>query len=259
MVLAKSSIQELLLKYRPSTNSLKGKVVLVTGANRGLGRAVSRAAADAGAETIVLGRNVKELERLADEIENAGLTAPSVIPADLEGATVDDYAMLAELIHERYGRLDGLVLNAGILGEMAPLASYDPVTWARVFQVNVHSQFLLVQATLPLLQHGNSSIIFTSSGVGRKSRAYWGAYAAAKFATEGMMQTLADELADQNKVRVNAINPGRLRTKMRAEAYPAEDPLTLLRPAEITHAYLFLLGADGRDAHGLSLDAQLPK
>jgi len=140
---------------------------------------------------------------------------------------------------------------------MAPLSTYDTVTWARVFQVNVHSQFLLLQATLPLMSLSEAgSIIFTSSGVGRKGRAYWGAYAASKFATEGMMQTLADELANEGRIRVNSLNPGRLRTAMRAEAYPAEDPASLCRPEEVTNGYLFLLGRDSVDVHGLSLDAQ---
>ena len=163
---------------------------------------------------------------------------------------------IATAIQQHFGRLDGLVLNAGLLGELCPIADYDPVSWAEVFQVNVHSQFLLLQATLPLLRASpDASIIFTGSGVGRKGRAYWGAYAVSKFATEGLMQTLADELEGSN-VRANSVNPGRTRTKMRAEAYPAEDANTLPLPDDIIQPFLFLLGNAAREVNGLALEAQ---
>jgi len=249
-----------LLDYTPPADLLADDVVLLTGASRGIGRAVSLAAAACGAQMVLMARNVGQLEQLADEIVAAGGREPGIIPVNLEGATADDYLDFAGLIGERYGRLNGLVLNAGTLGEMAPLATYDPVTWARVFQLNVHSQFLLLQAMLPLMnraEHG--SIIFTSSGVGRRGRAYWGAYAASKFANEGMMQVLADELETNSPVRVNALNPGRVRTEMRAMAYPAEDPTTLPHPAAVANAYLYLLGSASRDIHGQSLDAQAPR
>ena len=249
-----------LLDYTPAADLLADDVVLLTGASRGIGRAVSLAAAACGAQMVLMARNVGQLEQLADEIVATGGHEPGIIPVNLEGATADDYLDFAGLIAERYGRLNGLVLNAGTLGEMAPLATYDPVTWARVFQLNVHSQFLLLQAMLPLMNRaGHGSIIFTSSGVGRQGRAYWGAYAATKFANEGMMQVLADELETNSPVRVNALNPGRVRTEMRALAYPAEDPTTLPHPAAVANAYLYLLGSDSRDIHGQSLDAQAPR
>ncbi|MGR9091538.1 MAG: YciK family oxidoreductase [Gammaproteobacteria bacterium] len=254
------SAQQRLLDYAPPASLLADDVVLLTGASRGIGRAVCLAAAACGAQMIVMARNVKQLEQLADEIVAAGGREPGIIPVNLEGATVDDYVEFARLIEARYGRLNGLVLNAGTLGEMAPLATYDPLTWARVFQINVHSQFLLLQAMLPLMNRGDhGSIIFTSSGVGRHGRAYWGAYAATKFANEGMMQVLADELESNSPVRVNALNPGRVRTEMRATAYPAEDPTTLALPAAVANAYLFLLGPDSGDINGQSLDAQTPR
>ncbi|MDA0822984.1 MAG: YciK family oxidoreductase [Proteobacteria bacterium] len=254
-----SLIQARLLAYEPRVRLLHDKVILITGANRGIGRALATAAASVGARTLLLARDVRQVGAVADEIVQRGGPEPGVIPIDLEGASVSDYATVAEIISERFSRVDGVVLNAGILGEMAPLASYDPVTWARVFQVNVHSQFLLLQALLPLMGHDSpGSIVFTSSGVGRTARAYWGAYAASKFATEGLMQTLADELSTQGRIRANAINPGRVRTQMRAAAYPAEDPLRLREPGEITNGYLFLLGPDSHDVNGMSLDAQPP-
>ena len=179
--------QERLLSFQPPPGSLDRQIILITGASRGIGSAVSRAVAAAGAQTVLLARGVRQMETLADYVVAAGHLEPAIIPMNLEGAKIEDYVQVSNLLHERYGRLDGLVLNAGILGEMAPLASFDPISWARVFQVNVHSQFLLLQAMLLLLDHSESgSIIFTSSGVGRKARAFWGAYAASKFATEGM-------------------------------------------------------------------------
>lgn len=251
--------QERLLAFRAPSDLLRERTVLITGASRGIGRAISIAAANCGAEVILLARNVRELESLAEEIEANDAPAPCIVPMNLEGAQVSDYEEVARLIGERYTKLDGLILNAGMLGEMTPLASYDPVTWARVFQVNVHSQFLLTQALLPHLHNAEAgSIIFTSSGVGRQARAYWGAYAASKFANEGMMQVLADELEANSSIRVNSLNPGRLRTAMRAAAYPAEDPLTLAEPHEIANAYLFLLGLDSRDVRGCALNAQAP-
>ena len=249
--------QQRLYQFQPAPDELQNQVVLVTGASRGIGNAVSRAVAAVGAQTVLLARGVNQMEALADNITAAGHHEPGIIPVNLEGATVDDYADIAEVVRERYGHLDGLVLNAGMLGEMAPLATYDPLTWARVFQINVHSQFLLLQAMLPLLEISErGSIIFTSSGVGRKARSFWGAYAASKFANEAMMQTLADELAEGSHIRVNSLNPGRIRTQMRAQAYPAEDPSSLRRPEEIAGAYLFLLSNASGDVHGLALDAQ---
>jgi NAD(P)-dependent dehydrogenase (short-subunit alcohol dehydrogenase family) len=134
---------------------------------------------------------------------------------------------------------------------------YDPVEWLRVIQVNLNAPFLLTQACLPLLKRApDASVLFTSSGVGRRGRAYWGAYSASKFAIEGLMQVLADELDENSRVRVNSINPGRVRTAMRAAAYPAENPAELLTPQDIVLPYLYLLGPDSRDVHGRALDAQ---
>ena len=239
----------------PARDALADKVVLITGASRGLGRALSVACAAHGAQILVLGRDVRRLEALADEIEAAGHHPPVIIPMNLEGATVDDYAAIAALIQERYGRLDGLVLNAAALGEMSPLENYDPVLWARVFQVNVHSQFLLLRHCLPLLRaSGRASIVFVASSVGRHGRAYWGAYAVSKFANEGLMQTLADELGPASGVRVNSLNPRAMRTRMRANAYPAEDPTALPEPQAVAPYFVYLLSEAATALHGLALD-----
>ena len=147
--------------------------------------------------------------------------------------------------------------NAGLLGSLTPLEHYDPVEWLRVIQVNLNAPFLLTQACLPLLKSAaDASLLFTSSGVGRRGRAYWGAYSVSKFAVEGMMQILADELDENSRIRVNSINPGRVRTAMRAAAYPAENPDELLAPEDIVLPYLYLLGPDSREVRGKALDAQ---
>jgi NAD(P)-dependent dehydrogenase (short-subunit alcohol dehydrogenase family) len=239
--------------------ALAGKTVLITGASRGLGRAIALECARQQAHTLLLGRDVRRLEAVADEIEKHGAPAATLIPCNLEGATVEDYATIGALIGEQFKTLEGLVLNAAALGELASIENYDPLLWARVFQVNIHSQFLLVQACLPLLRQATAaSIVFTSSGVGRRGRANWGAYAASKFALEGMMQTLADEL-DNTRVRVNSLNPGPMRTRMRALAFPAEDPNTLADPVVVAPYYAQLLSDESVGVHGQTLELPKPR
>ena len=243
--------------YTPRADLLAGRTILVTGAGDGIGRAVSSAFAAHGATVILLGRTTPKLEAVYDEIVAAGGPQPAIYPMDLEGATPDDHRQLAENIASQLGRLDGLLHNAGLLGSLTPIAHYDPVEWLRVVQVNLNAPFLLTQSCLPLLERApEASIVFTSSGVGRRGRAYWGAYGASKFGVEGLMQILADELEENSAVRVNSLNPGRVRTAMRAAAYPAENPASLLTPAEIVTPYLYLMGPDSVGVHGRALDAQ---
>ena len=251
-----NAIYDALATFTPSKTYLENRVILVTGASRGIGAALSKAIASLGGQVILLAKTVREMEQIADECVSQGQLEPAIVPCNLEAATIDDYQTIVDAIANEFGRLDGVVFNAGLLGELAPIASYDPVTWAKVFQVNVHSQFLLVQATLPMLAESNdASMVFTTSSVGRQGRAYWGAYAASKFATEGLMQTVADEL-EGTTVRANAVNPGRTKTRMRAQAYPAEDASTLPEPGAVIDPFIFFLGPDGREYTGLSIDAQ---
>lgn len=243
--------------YTPRADLLAGRTILVTGAGDGIGKAVSSAFAAHGATVILLGRTVVKLEAVYDAIVAAGGPQPAIYPMDLEGATPDDHRQLAENIASQLGRLDGLLHNAGLLGSLTPIAHYDPVEWLRVIQVNLNAPFLLTQSCLPLLERApEASIVFTSSGVGRRGRAYWGAYGASKFGVEGLMQILADELEENSTVRVNSLNPGRTRTAMRAAAYPAENPASLLTPADIVVPYLYLMGPDSVGVHGRALDAQ---
>jgi len=243
--------------YIAPDHLLAERVILVTGAGDGIGKAVSLACAAHGATVILLGRTVAKLESVYDAVTAAGGPQPAIYPMDLEGAVPNDHRQLAQRVESELGRLDGLLHNAGLLGSLTPLEHYDPVEWLRVIQVNLTAPFLLTQACLPLLKGvPDASVLFTSSGVGRRGRAYWGAYSASKFAIEGLMQVLADELDENSRVRVNSINPGRVRTAMRAAAYPAENPAELLTPQDIVLPYLYLLGPDSRDVHGRALDAQ---
>ena len=243
--------------YTPATQLLERRVILVTGAGDGIGRAVSLAFAAHSATVILLGRTLRKLESVYDQIVDSGAPVPAIYPMDLEGAVPDDHRELAERIETEFARLDGLLHNAGLLGSLTPLELYDPTEWLRVMQVNLNAPFLLTRACLPLLKRASdASVLFTSSGVGRRGRAYWGAYSASKFAVEGLMQILADELEENSHVRVNSINPGRVRTAMRAAAYPAENPAELRAPEEIVLPYLYLMGPDSRGVHGEALDAQ---
>ncbi len=243
--------------YQAPEQHLKGRVILVTGAGDGIGRVAAINYAAQGATVILLGRTPEKLDHVYDEIEAKGYPQPAIVPLNLESATEHDYIELANTLSQEFDQLDGILHNASLLGVRTPLESYDPVIWNQVMQVNVTAPFMLTQALLPLLGNADdASIIFTSSGVGRKGRAYWGAYAVSKFATEGMMQTLADELDNTSSIRVNCINPGATRTQMRATAYPGEDPGTLPTPQDIMPVYLYLMGADSKSSNGQSLDAQ---
>ncbi len=243
--------------YQAAPGLLADKVILVTGAGDGIGREASLSYARHGATVILLGRTGSKLESVYDEIEAQGLPQPVIFEADMLTATAEHYAALAASTAEAFGRLDGLLHNASLLGERSPIAHYKPQVWQEVMQVNVNAQLILTQALLPQLETANNaSIIFTSSGVGRQGRAHWGAYAVSKFATEGLAQVLADELENISRVRVNCLNPGATRTSMRAAAYPGEDPNTLKTAADIMPSYLYLMGDDSLGVTGRTFNAQ---
>ncbi len=240
-------------------DELAGRVIAITGASSGIGRAVALACARVRATVILVGRNPRKLEGVHAEIESAGGPEPTIAVLDLEKALAPDYDALASAILERFGRLDGLLHNAGILGTLSPIEHYDVPTWCRVMHVNVTAAFALTQVLIPALkQSEDASVLFTSSSVGRQGRAYWGAYAVSKFATEGFMQVLASELENITHVRVNSLNPGRARTMMRRQAYPAEDINTLPLPESLTGPYVALLGPASKGVTGRTFDAQSP-
>ncbi|MAF84695.1 MAG: YciK family oxidoreductase [Chromatiales bacterium] len=242
--------------YSPAADLLADRVILITGAGAGIGRAIAKAFSAHGATVVLTSRTPKNLETLRDEIVADGHPRPAILPMDLARANKPSFQQLADRINDASGRLNGIVHNAGILGPRLPIENYDETTWNEVMHLNLTVPFVMTQALLPLLRAADdASIIFTSSGVGRKGRAGWGAYAVSKFGTEGLSQVLADELADTS-IRVNCINPGRTRTAMRAAAYPEEDPNTLLSPEAIVAVYLYLMGPDSQGINGQSLNAQ---
>jgi NAD(P)-dependent dehydrogenase (short-subunit alcohol dehydrogenase family) len=242
--------------YKPAADALSGRVVLVTGASDGIGKAVAQAAAAHGATVLLHGRNVRKLEAVYDSIVAAKQPRPSIVPLDFEKAGPEEYEKLAAALEQEFGRLDALLHNAGMLGERAPIEHHDIPKWMRTMHVNVTAPFILTRYCLPLLKRAaDASIVFTSSGVVPRPRAYWGAYLTSKWASEGLMRMLADEL-EQPQIRVNSIDPGKVRTKMRLAAYPAEDPQTLATPESIVAPYLFLLGPDSRGVSGETFSCQ---
>lgn len=243
--------------YTPPPNLLAGRVVLVTGAARGIGRAAARAFAAHGASLVLLDRAQRPLDALYDEIEQAGFPQPAIITLDLATATAEDYETAASRIGQTFGHLDGLLHNAAELGALAPIELYDLNLWARVLSVNLHAPLLLTRACLPWLKESaDASIVFTSADVGRKGRAYWGAYGVACAALEGLAQILAAELEAGERIRVNSLDPGPVRTALRAQAYPGEDARTLPTAEEILPVYLYLLGPESRGVTGRALCAQ---
>ncbi|ARU88034.1 YciK family oxidoreductase [Pseudomonas sp. M30-35] len=243
--------------YTARPDLLNGRVILVTGAGRGIGAAAAKTFAAHGATVLLLGKTESNLSAVYDEIEAAGHPQPAVIPFNLETALPHQYDELAAMVESEFGKIDGLLHNASIIGPRTPVEQLSGENFMRVMQVNVNAMFMLTSTLLPLLKLSNdASVVFTSSSVGRKGRAYWGAYGVSKFATEGFMQTLADELEDVAPVRANSINPGATRTDMRAQAYPGENPDNNPTPADIMPVYLYLMGPDSTGVSGQAFDAQ---
>jgi len=246
-----------MFNYQAPNNLLQNKIILVTGSSEGIGRAAALAYARHGATVILHGRNQERLEALYDEIIAENLAEPAIVTLDFAEASYDDYIVLQNSIGNMFGRLDGLLHNAGMLARRSSIASTHTKDWEKVMQVNVNAPFMLSKAMLPLLEESESaSVIFTSSSVGRKGRAYWGSYAVSKFAIEGLMQIWADELENISTIRVNSINPGATNTAMRRQAYPGEVATNNPTPEQIMPAYLYLMGKDSAHIKGQALNAQ---
>lgn len=243
--------------YQPPKDLLKDRVILITGASDGIGKAVALAAAAHGAQVVLHGRNVRKLESVYDAIVNAGQPRPSILPLDFEKAGPEEYDRLVAALDQEFGRLDGLLHNASMLGERAPIEHHDVAKWMRTMHVNVNAPFILTRSCMSLLKRSSDpAILFTSSGVVPKPRAFWGAYLVSKWASDGLMHMLAEELENKPAMRVNSINPGKVRTNMRLQAYPAEDRSTLPEAGSIVAPYLFLLGPDSRGVRGQTINCQ---
>jgi NAD(P)-dependent dehydrogenase (short-subunit alcohol dehydrogenase family) len=236
---------------------LAGRVILITGAGSGLGKALAIACAQSGATVILSGRNRAKLDRVYDEIIDLRAPQPAIALLDLATATAVDYDHLAVTLDAEFGKLDGLVHAAALLGDRTPLEQYDVPTWCRVLHVNLTAPFILTQILLPALRKSaDASVIFTSSGIVKNPRPYWGAYAVSKNGLESVRGLLASELEGEPNIRVNSINPGRMRTALRAAAYPGEDPNTVPSPASVCGAFLYVLSELGRGIDGQYLEAQ---
>ena len=243
--------------YQARPDLLQDRIILVTGAGSGIGAAAAKSFAAHGATVILLGRTTRKLEEVYDAIVAAGHPTPAIFPMNLEGAKPEDHIQLAETIDKEFGRLDGLLHNASILGSLTPLGQYDMEMWGKLMQVNLNAPYLMTRACLGVLNKSeDASVVFTSSSVGRHGRAYWGAYGISKAATENMMQIWADELEANTPIRLNSINPGATRTSMRTRAYPGEDPAANPQPEAIMPAYLYLMGPDSKGTTGEQFDAQ---
>ncbi len=243
--------------WSPPEGSLEKKIILVTGAAKGIGAAVACACAAQGATVILLDKAVRELEAVYDRIEAAGGPQPAIYPMDLEGATEKDYFDLAGTLDKEFGRLDGLLHNAAMLGALVPLAHFETELWLRILQINLNAPFMLTRACLaPLMKSEDASVVFCSDSTGRQGKAYWGAYAVSKAAGENLMQILADELETNTPIRVNSVDPGAVATALRSLAYPGEHPDQQAKPADVVSPFLYLLGSDSRGITGAQFEAQ---
>ena len=240
-----------------SDNCLEDKVILVTGAGDGIGKAAAISYASHGAKVILLGKTLANLENTYDEITTKGYSDPSISLLDLSTADGNDYDDLKNNLAINYKHLDGLLLNASILGDRSPIEDYDISIWVQTLHVNLTAQFILVKTLLPVLHLSNkASVVFTSSGVGKVGKAFWGAYSVSKFGIEGLSQILSNEHSNDKSIRFNCINPGAIETKMRKAAYPLENPMNLLKPEDIMEKYLWLMSDDSSDIFSQSIDCQ---
>ena len=220
---------------------LTDRIALITGASRGIGKACALKFAAQGAHCILIAKTTGGLEEVDDEIQAIGGTA-TLVPMDLTDSPAID--RLGASLYERYGKLDILVGNAGVLGKLSPLGHIDPKSWDEVIAVNLTANWRLLRSMDPLLRQSNAGrVVMMTSSVGAKARAYWGAYAISKAALENMTMTYAEEVLKTN-IKVNLINPGATRTRMRAEAYPGEKPETLKTPDVVAEAVLELCTSD---------------
>ena len=246
-----SQTETIAADWSPGPDHLAARVLLITGAADGIGRALARSCAAHGATAVLLDRNVRGLESLYDEIIADNSPEPAIYPMDLKGAAPEDYGALAQTLAQEFGRLDGLVHNAALLGTLTPLSHYDDELWFEILQTNLNAPYLLTRNCLDLLGRADdASVLFMADKVGRHGKAYWGAYGVAKAGIENMAQVLADELEDNTKIRVNTFDPGPVRTALRLIAYPAENRDALALPADVINPCIYLLGPDSKGITG---------
>ena len=226
--------------FEPIKDYLGDRIILITGATRGIGKALAMECARLGATILLIAKDLKRLELVYDEILELGLRQPAILNIDLEAANADDYRTIAHSIETEYGRLDGLVHNAGRVSSLTPLPNIDLDIWSKLTTLHLHAPFLLSRACLPLLYKSKDpSIIFTIDEV---TKAYWGAYGVTKFAQLGLLHILADELENDPQIRVNGINPGKVATHLRTRNFPGIDPNEFSTPESVVPAFVYFLG-----------------
>lgn len=236
--------------FSVSPDCLKNKVIVVTGASSGIGRAVAVCCAEHGATVVLIGRSMPALEHVYDEIESKNLPTPAIFQLDFEQAKQADFDGLHNAIKNEFDQIDGVVHNAAQLGSRKPIAQYSFDEWQKIFQINVHATFGLTRHLLPLINTQKPGrIVFTLSEHALTGKAYSGAYSASNGANINLMQTLAEEY-EHTQIKVNAIIPCATRTKIRAEAYPAENPASLPHPSQVAQNYLYLLSDNTAAEHG---------
>lgn len=244
----------------PETATLKrkldNKIIMVTGATDGIGKQAALSFAAQGATVILVGKRIPGLEKTYDAIQQANHPEPIILPINLAQANFDDYQQVATQLRLSLGRLDGILHNAGEVGNLTPIELYDVQQWYRVLQVNLNAPFLLTQALLPILkQASQANILFTLAEPNQLDKAYWGAYSVAKSGITSLMHILSQELTN-TAIRVNGINPGAVKTKLRANIYPGEDLAHYPLPEKIMETYIDLMANSARSTHGLIIDAQ---
>ena len=228
--------------FKTDANAFAGKIILVTGAADGIGRAVTIALAEVGATVLMLDKKSRHLEKLFDQILERGFKEPVILPIDLLEITPESVTVLAQAIQKDFGTLDGIIHNAAELGSPSPMDQYDMKYWNDVMQINLHAPYLITRALLPLLkQDHHTSILFTSADVGREPLAYWGAYSIAYAGIEAQMKIWSEELENVSNIKVNSIDPGAVRTSLRRRSYPGENQESIPAPSSITPAYLKVL------------------
>lgn len=236
--------------YAPADGLLRERVILITGAGGGVGSAAALACARLGATVVLLGRNVKKLEKVYDAVAAVGGPGPAIYPMNLAGATWNEMAELVATIEREFGRLDGLLHAAAHFTVFSPLADVVPRDWMETFQVNLTAAYTLTRQALPLLEKHGGSVVFLTDPSGRDSKAYRGAFGIAKYAVEGMVKSWASELEHVPQVRLNAYDPGPLRTFLRLKGYPGEDAQALPGPETAVPGLLYLLGPDSTGHSG---------
>jgi len=242
--------------YRADPSSFDGKVIMVTGAAEGIGKAVTIALAEQGSTVLMVDKKSRHLEKLYDQVLERGFSEPIILPVDLMEITPESATELAQSIYNEIGHLDGLLHNAAELGSPSPLDQYDIEYWNKVMHTNLQAPYFLTRALLPLLKQENvTNVVFTSADVGREACAYWGAYSIAYAGIEAQMSIWAQELEKVSNIRVNSVDPGPVRTVFRRRSHPGESQDSLVTPQSIAPAYLKIL-SDQHDFHGAKLTIQ---